>query len=64
MTNGHLSTWRLASHLARYRPGIFLLSFAFVAASSSMLLIGWLLQQIFDALTGGRPAGVGVAVLP
>jgi ATP-binding cassette, subfamily B, bacterial len=55
------STWRLAGHLARYRPWIFLLSFAFfVAASSSMLLIGWLLQQIFDALTGGRPAGIGI----
>jgi ATP-binding cassette, subfamily B, bacterial len=61
MTNGHLSTWRLAAHLARYRPGIFLLSFAFfVAASSSMLLIGWLLQQIFDAMSGDPRAGIGV----
>ena len=61
MRDGHLSTWRLAGHLARYRPGTLLLSFAFfVAASSSMLLVGWLLQQIFDAMSGTRPAGIGI----
>jgi ATP-binding cassette, subfamily B, bacterial len=61
MTNERLSTWRLAAHLVRYRPGIFLLSLVlFIAASSSMLLIGWLLQQIFSAMSGGGPAGMGV----
>jgi hypothetical protein len=40
---------------------MFLLSFAFfVAASSSMLVIGWLLQQIFDAMSGGRQADPGI----
>lgn len=61
LTDGRLSTWRLALRLARYRPGIFLLSLAFfVAASSSGLLIGWLLQQVFDALSRGTAAGVGI----
>lgn len=61
MNTGRLSTWRLAWRLARYQPGILLLSFAFfVAASSSMLLIGWLLQQIFNTMNGGRPVGLGL----
>ncbi|TWF81242.1 ATP-binding cassette subfamily B protein [Pseudonocardia hierapolitana] len=61
MTGEQLSTWRVARRLAAYRPGTFLLSLAFfVAASSSMLLVGWLLQQIFDAMSGDRPAGIGV----
>jgi ATP-binding cassette subfamily B protein len=60
-THKNPSTWRLAGHLARYRTGTFLLSFAFfVAASSSMLLIGWLLQQIFDAMSGASPAGTDI----
>jgi ATP-binding cassette, subfamily B, bacterial len=61
MRNGPHSAWRMARHLARYRPGTFVLSFAFfVAASSSMLLIGWLLQQIFDAMSGATAAGIGI----
>jgi ATP-binding cassette, subfamily B, bacterial len=61
MSDGRISSWRLAGRLARYRPGMFLLSFVvFAAASSSMLVIGWLLQQIFDAMSGGRQAGPGI----
>jgi ATP-binding cassette subfamily B protein len=61
MIDKRLSSWRPAAHLARYRPGMLLLSFAFfVAASSSMLVIGWLLQQIFNAMSNGRPAGPGI----
>ena len=61
MNDERISSWRLAGRLARYRPGMFLLSFAvFAAASSSMLVIGWLLQQIFDAMSGGRQAGLGI----
>jgi ATP-binding cassette subfamily B protein len=61
MSDERISSWRLAGHLARYRPGMFLLSFVvFVAASSSMLVIGWLLQQIFDAMSGGRQAAPGI----
>ena len=61
MNDERISSWRLAGRLARYRPGMFLLSFAvFAAASSSMLVIGWLLQQIFDAMSGGRQAGPGI----
>ena len=29
-------------------------------ASAGDLVIGWLLQQIFDAMSGGRQAGLGI----
>jgi ATP-binding cassette subfamily B protein len=56
-----MSTWQLAGRLFRYRPGMFLLGFAtLVAWNGSTLLIGWLLQKVFDALSGGAAAGFGV----
>lgn len=56
-----LSTWQVAARIARYRPGLFALSFLQLTAwSASMLLIGWLLQKVFDALSGARPAGFGI----
>ncbi|MBM7784998.1 ATP-binding cassette domain-containing protein [Tenggerimyces flavus] len=56
-----LSTWQIAVRIARFRPGLFALSFLQLTAwSASMLLIGWLLQQVFDALSGARPAGFGI----
>jgi ATP-binding cassette subfamily B protein len=59
MNNGRLSTLRLAGRLVTYRPGIVLLSLVlFVVPSSSLLLIGWLLKQIFNAMNGSGPAGL------
>lgn len=59
-----LSTWQIATRIARYRPGLFALSFLQLTAwSASMLLIGWLLQKVFDALSGARPAGFGILEL-
>lgn len=56
-----LSTWQIAVRIARYRPVLFALSFLQLTAwSASMLLIGWLLQQVFDSLSGARPAGFGI----
>lgn len=68
MTRRRLSAWRAAGQIARYRPALFAVEFVRLAAwSSSLLLIGWLLQQVFDALSGAAPAGLGaleiVAVL-
>ncbi|WP_152365607.1 ATP-binding cassette domain-containing protein [Microlunatus speluncae] len=55
------SPWLVAARLALYRPVLFGLSFGQLATWDSLLLVtGWLLQQVFDALTGDRPAGLDV----
>lgn len=55
------STWRVAVRLARYRPVLFALCVLQVVAwNCSTLVIGWLLQQLLDALSGGAAAGFGV----
>lgn len=54
-----LSPWPAIVRLARYRPGLFLVSLAqLVTWNSLLLLTGWLVQQVFDALTGSHPAGL------
>ncbi|MEQ4209821.1 ABC transporter ATP-binding protein [Actinopolymorpha sp. B17G11] len=61
MSQRELSVWRATGRIARYRLGLFSLSFVQLTAwTSSTLLIGWLLQQVFDALSGAAPAGFGV----
>lgn len=61
MSERRLSTWRAAGRISRYRIGLFSLSFVMLVAwNSSALLVGWLLQQLFDALSGAAPAGFGV----
>ncbi|MFC7621713.1 ATP-binding cassette domain-containing protein [Microlunatus sp. GCM10028923] len=59
-----LTPWRAIARLARYRPGLFLLSFLqLVTWNGLLLLTGWLLQQVFDALTGSRPAGLDAVAI-
>jgi ATP-binding cassette subfamily B protein len=61
MSPGRLSAWRAAGRISRYRIGLFTLSVLQLTAwTSSTLLIGWLLQQVFDALSGAAPARFGV----
>jgi ATP-binding cassette, subfamily B, bacterial len=56
-----MSTWRTAGRIFRYRFGLVSLSVGqLIAWNGSMLLTGWLLQQVFDALAGAEPAGLGV----
>ncbi|WP_053202416.1 ATP-binding cassette domain-containing protein [Jiangella muralis] len=60
MSDQRLSPWRAAGRISRYRIGLFSLEFArLVAWNGSMLVIGWLLQQLFDALAGSAPAEFG-----
>ena len=60
-TERRLTVWRATGRISRFRIGLFFLSFVqLVAWSSSSLLIGWLLLQVFDALSGAAPAGLGV----
>jgi ATP-binding cassette subfamily B protein len=55
-----LSTWRVAGRLVRYRPGLFALCvLQMVAWNGATLLIGWLLQQLFDTLSGEAMIGLG-----
>jgi ATP-binding cassette, subfamily B, bacterial len=55
------STWRVAARIAGYRRGLFALSLLqLVAWSSSPLLVGWLLQLLFDSLSGAATVGLGV----
>jgi ATP-binding cassette, subfamily B, bacterial len=64
MSDRRMSTWRAAGRVSRYRIGLFSLSFVRLAAwNGSMLLIGWVLQQVFDALGGDAPTGWGVLEL-
>jgi ATP-binding cassette, subfamily B, bacterial len=61
MSPGRLSAWRAAGRISRYRIGLFSLSVLQLTAwTSSTLLTGWLLQQVFDALSGAAPARFGV----
>lgn len=61
MNQRRLSAWQAARRAAGYRAGLFSLSFVqLVAWNSTTLLTGWMLQQLFDALDGGEPAGFGV----
>jgi ATP-binding cassette, subfamily B, bacterial len=61
MSRRRLSAWRAAGRISGYRIGLFVLSIVQLTAwTSSALLIGWLLQQVFDVLSGARPAGFGV----
>jgi ATP-binding cassette subfamily B protein len=56
-----MSVWRVAGRLARYRPGLFALCvLQMVAWNGSTLLIGWLLQQLLDALSGEAAIGFGL----
>lgn len=60
MSDPHLSPWRAAGRISRYRIGLFSVEFVrLVAWNTSMLVIGWLLQQLFDALSGSASAGFG-----
>lgn len=60
-TRRPLSAWQAARRTASFRIGLFTVSFVqLVAWNSTTLLTGWLLQQLFNSLDGGRPAGFGV----
>ncbi|MET7334505.1 ABC transporter ATP-binding protein [Nonomuraea sp. NPDC005650] len=53
-------TWRLTLRVARHRMGLFSATVALlVAANGLVLVIGRLLQQLFDTLSGAAPAGLG-----
>ena len=56
--------WRTAWRLARYRPGLYAASMAlWVAFHALPLGVGLVLQRVFDALAGPRPAAVSLAGL-
>ncbi|MEO3753263.1 ABC transporter ATP-binding protein [Streptomyces sp. B6B3] len=60
MNGPAMSAWRAAGRISRFRIGLFWLSFVQLTAwNSTMLLIGWLLQQLFDALSDSARAGFG-----
>ena len=64
MSHPQGSTWRAAGRLSHYRFALFLIEFVRLAAwSGSLLLIGWLLHHVFDALSGEAPAGIDVYAL-
>jgi ATP-binding cassette, subfamily B, bacterial len=59
-----MPTWRLAVRVARYRPGLFTATLVLLVASNVlMLLIGLLVSRVFDVLTTGSPAAIGVYVV-
>ena len=61
MTERKLSTWRTAGRISRYRIGLFSLAVIQLAAyNGSTLLLGWLLNKVFDALDGTGSVGFGV----
>jgi ATP-binding cassette, subfamily B, bacterial len=61
MSAPRMSTWRAVGRLSRYRIDLFSLSFVQLAAwNGTMLLSGLVLQQLFDAISGAAPAGIGV----
>jgi len=56
--------WRTAWRLGRYRPGLYAVSMAlWVAFHALPLGVGLVLQQVFDALAGPRPAAISLAGL-
>jgi ATP-binding cassette, subfamily B, bacterial len=60
MSDRRHSTWRATARVARYRSGLLSLSMVqLIAWNSATLLTGWLLQQLFDSLSGAAPAGLG-----
>jgi ATP-binding cassette subfamily B protein len=64
MSAARLPTWRLTARVTRYRLGLFAATAALLAASNALLLgIGLILRWVFDALSGGAPAGLGVFAL-
>jgi ATP-binding cassette subfamily B protein len=60
----HLPTWRLAARVARYRLGLFASTVVLLAVSNALLLlIGLLLQRVFDTLSDTAAADLGVSTI-
>jgi ATP-binding cassette, subfamily B, bacterial len=60
----HVSTWRLAARVSRYRLGLLTTTVVLLAASNAlMLLIGLLLQRVFDTLGDTAAADLGVSAI-
>jgi ATP-binding cassette subfamily B protein len=59
--DGHVPTLKLAWRLATYRLGLCAGTLAMLVVSNGLLLVlGLLLQRVFDGLTSRAPAGLGV----
>jgi ATP-binding cassette subfamily B protein len=57
-------TWRTAWRLVRYRPGLYAASMALWMAFHALPLgVGLVLQRVFDALAGPRPAALDLVGL-